>query len=263
MTTPSIGAAGRSAAGTRAIRIVPLRVPHPVAGPPPQRALLPALTYRGGALLSAVEVFTIFWGSSWQQVSLGATIQTLDAFFKTILTSTLIDQLAEYAVPNYPIGHGRFIGSTIIGSESPPARLDDAAVQQFLHASISAGGAVPAPTPNTLYFIYLPPGVTVTIQREASCAQLCGYHDATNRTIFYAVMPYPGCSGCAGDIGLIDALTSTSSHELCEAITDPVPGTGWYDDANGEVGDICAWQTKKLGSYTVQLEWSNQAGACR
>jgi hypothetical protein len=29
--------------------------------------------------------------------------------------------------------------------------------------------------------------------------------------------------------------------------------------ANGEIGDICAWTTEKVGSYTVQLEWSNQA----
>ncbi len=33
-------------------------------------------------------------------------------------------------------------------------------------------------------------------------------------------------------------------------------------DANGEIGDICAWQTKTVGSYTVQLEWSNKANAC-
>ena len=53
-----------------------------------------------------------------------------------------------------------------------------------------------------------------------------------------------------------------SSHELCEAITDPIPGQGWYDDANGEIGDICAWKTKKIGQYTVQLEWSNKANKC-
>ena len=75
-------------------------------------------------------------------------------------------------------------------------------------------------------------------------------------------MPYPGCSGCAGGLALLDALTSTSSHELCEAITDPVPGQGWYDDQNGEIGDICAWQTRRLGDYTVQLERSNQQNAC-
>jgi len=87
----------------------------------------------------------------------------------------------------------------------------------------------------------------------ASCSNFCGYHYEINGTIFYAVMPYPDCSGCAGATAVVDALTSTSSHELCEAITDPVPGQGWYDDRNGEIGDICAWQTKPLGSYTVQL----------
>jgi hypothetical protein len=60
----------------------------------------------------------------------------------------------------------------------------------------------------------------------------------------------------------LDALTSVCSHELAEAITDPVPGQGWYDDAKGEIGDICAWQNKQLGTYEVQLLWSNRAQAC-
>jgi hypothetical protein len=59
-----------------------------------------------------------------------------------------------------------------------------------------------------------------------------------------------------------DAMTLTSSHELCESITDPVPGQGWYDDANGEIGDICAWQAKTVAGFTVQKEWSNKANAC-
>jgi hypothetical protein len=32
-----------------------------------------------------------------------------------------------------------------------------------------------------------------------------------------------------GGMTNLEALTTTSSHELCEAITDPVPGQGWYD----------------------------------
>ena len=75
-------------------------------------------------------------------------------------------------------------------------------------------------------------------------------------------MPYPDCAGCVGGLAVLDALTSTSSHELCEAITDTVPGTGWYDDSKGEIGDICSWQTKVVDGYTVQLEWSNSAGRC-
>ena len=63
-------------------------------------------------------------------------------------------------------------------------------------------------------------------------------------------------------MSILVRFTSTSSHELCESITDPVLGEGWYDDTNGEIGDICAWQTRQLGSYTVQLEWSNRQNAC-
>ena len=95
-----------------------------------------------------------------------------------------------------------------------------------------------------------------------SCQAFCGYHSDISGQIFYAVMPFPGCNGCTGGLAQIDALTSTSSHELCEAITDAVPGNGWYDDANGEIGDICAWKTKKIGNDTVQLEWSNQQNKC-
>ena len=104
--------------------------------------------------------------------------------------------------------------------------------------------------------------VTKTNDSEVVSQTFCGYHNAVGTKTFYAVMPYPGCAGCTGGLSVFDALTSTSSHELCEAITDPIPGQGWYDDTNGEIGDICAWQTKKVGAYTVQLEWSNQANQC-
>jgi hypothetical protein len=59
---------------------------------------------------------------------------------------------------------------------------------------------------------------------------------------------------CPRGLAVSDALTSTTTHDLCEAITDPIPGQGWYDGANGEIGDIRAWQTKTIGDHAVQLE---------
>jgi hypothetical protein len=41
-----------------------------------------------------------------------------------------------------------------------------------------------------------------------------------------------------------------------------VPGSGWYDQVNGEIGDICAWHFKKVAGYKVQLEWSNAQNKC-
>jgi hypothetical protein len=237
------------------INIVPLRLE---AAAPPASA---QLTYRGGALISSVEVFIFFWGDAWQQEPQATQMQQINSFFDYVLTSPLIDQLAEYSVPSFSIGHGSRTGAIALTTQ-PPSSVQDADIQALIQQEIASDPAVSRPTPNSLYFVYLPLGVTVGLGGASSCLNFCGYHDAINGQIFYAVMPYPDCSGCTGALTVVDALTSICSHELCEAITDPVPGQGWYDDQNGEIGDICAWQTKRLNTYTVQLEWSNAQGAC-
>jgi len=246
-----------SSEARRPIRIVPM---HPgaaaVAAPAAAK-----LTYRGGPLLTAVQVFTVFWGAAWQTAANSALVVQLNQFFDYILTSQLIDQLSEYSVAGQSIGHGTRTGTKVITSPAPGASVQDSDIQNLIQQEIS-NGTLPATTPNTLYFVFLPNGVQVVQGGGASCQVFCGYHDSFGNNIYYAVMPYPGCAGCTGGLAVFDALTSTTSHELCEAITDPVPGQGWYDDANGEIGDICAWKTRKLGNYTIQLEWSNRANAC-
>ncbi len=248
-----------------ASRIVPLHAPR---GDQPMAdgALLVApraqLTYRGGPLLTAVEIFTIFWGVEWTKKET-ASADEMNAFFDFLLTSPLIDQLAEYDVPGQSIGHGTRTGTIRIASPAPATSVSDTAIRAFLRKQLAAKKKIPAPTPNSLYLLFLPPGVRVSAFGSLSCQSFCGYHDAIDKKIFYAVMPFPGCSGCrGGGIAMLDALTETSSHELCEAITDPIPGHGWYDDHNGEIGDICAWQSRMLGQYTIQREWSNKAGRC-
>lgn len=245
------------------VRVVPLSLPSELFSPAPHAgpATPPQLTYRGGHLLTSVKVFTVFWGAAWSGAQ-AAVAQELNAFFTFILTSPLIDQLAEYSTPTQKIGHGSLEGTTTLTSPAPAKSTTDTAVRSMLQHQTATNAAFPQPDPNTLYFVYLPPGVTVVQGGGQSCRVFCGYHDNISAQLFYAVMPYPGCNGCLGGLAVPDALTSTSSHELCEAITDAVPGTGWYDDHNGEIGDICAWKTKKVGQYTVQLEWSNKANQC-
>ena len=233
--------------------------PGPKVGAPP--ATPPKLTYRQGPLLTAVQVFTIFWGPAWQQPPQSDMLTRMNQFFDYILGSELMDQLGEYSVPGQKIEKGVLIGTTTLLADVPTKSVQDSAIQSMIQAQITAG-TLPAATSNTLYFVFVPPGVQVIQGTDASCKVFCGYHETINNSIFYAVMPYPGCSGCLGSLAEFDALTSTTSHELCEAITDPIPGQGWYDDANGEIGDICAWQTRVLGGYTIQLEWSNKANQC-
>jgi len=244
------------------IRVVPLNVPEELIGEKAAPAVAPQLTYRNGPLIENAEVFTIFWGSGWGKHPASTLISQVNDFFAHILTSSLIDQLAEYNVPGQTIGHGSFIGTISITTPTLRRSVSDAAIQHMLQNLIATDPSVPQPSPNTLYFIYVQPGTKVIQGGGASCQVFCGYHNDISGRIFYAVMPYPGCTGCTGNLETFAALTSTSSHELCEAITDAMPGEGWYDDTNGEIGDICAWKTKTVGQYTVQREWSNKANKC-
>ncbi|HEY1420548.1 MAG TPA: hypothetical protein VGG90_07540 [Candidatus Dormibacteraeota bacterium] len=238
------------------IQVVPIWTPAlaPVAAP--------KLTYRGGPLLTAVEVYTFFWGSAWQQAAQATLMQQVNQFFDFVLTSALLDQMAEYSTPGRVIGHGSRHGTKVVTDVPVGTSVTDAGVQQMIQGELAGDTSILQPGSNSLYFAFLPPGTAISMGSSSSCVNFCGYHSDIKGGTFYAVMPYPGCTGCLGGLSDLDALTSTCSHELCEAITDPVPGQGWYDDANGEIGDICAWQTKRLGPYAVQLEWSNRAQRC-
>jgi hypothetical protein len=105
---------------------------------------------------------------------------------------------------------------------------------------------------------YFPPQVVITQGGSASCVAggFCAYHGTTSNTfnsknLLYGVMPDFGTgSGC--DVGCgggteFQNITSVSSHELAETVTDAdvglvqtlVPPLAWYDSNNGEIGDIC------------------------
>ncbi len=220
------------------------------------------LTYMGGPLIKNVQVYTIFWGENWVNTPAYVTLAAnLNKYFKAILVSPLIDQLGEYSVPGKKIGHGKLSGTKTITAKAPVGHISDAQIKKALQGWIAAK-TVPANNANTLYFIYLDIDVKVMMGGGSSCSSFCGYHNDITGGVYYAVMPFPSCAGCLGGMSAFDALTATSSHELCEAITDPIPGNGWYDAHNGEIGDICAWNFKTVAGYKVQLEWSNAQKKC-
>jgi hypothetical protein len=83
-----------------------------------------------------------------------------------------------------------------------------------------------------------------------------------------------GCSTGCGTSTTFGNYTSVTSHELVEAMTDAdvgiattfAPPLAWYDQNNGEIGDICNAQqgsyTANGTTYTIQLEFSNAANNC-
>ena len=261
------------------VRIVPLHYPKPSVsidelgrlrgetadtdlfdGQPHVAPASAHLMYNHGPLLTAVQVFTVFWGTKWSASGGSVMIQNLNKFFQALVVSPLVNQLQEYSVRGQNIEPGSFIGTKVVTANAPVGSVADSAICKQLKAWIAAK-TVSKNTKNTLYFVYLDPGIVSVMGGSKSCQNYCGYHDAIG-SIYYAVMPYPTCAGCLGGLAAFDALTGTSSHEFCEAITDPVPGKGWYDNVNGEIGDICAWNFKKVAGYNVQIEWSNAQNRC-
>ncbi|HEY8840330.1 MAG TPA: hypothetical protein VIO80_06690 [Candidatus Dormibacteraeota bacterium] len=217
-----------SAAFRRPIRVVPLRVDDsliaPAPGAPPSPT--PSLTYRGGPLLTAVQIFTFFWGTPWQAQPQAGLAQQINQFFDFVVTSPLLDQMAEYSVPGKAIDHGAHIGTATLAAPAPGPSVLDSAIQQLIQQEISTNSAVPQPTPNSLYFVFLPPGVSVSLDGGSSCTTFCGYHNDINGQIFYAVLPYPDCAGCSGALTVLDAMTVDHFARAVRSDHGPDPRPG-------------------------------------
>jgi len=256
------------------------------------------LTYFGGPIISNVQVVEVLYGSgSYNAQVAGTTSPTMGNFFADITTTGLISLLQQYNT-NIAGGTGQVFGNGTFGglfqivpaAGNNGATITDAQIQSELLAQITAGH-LPAPiidatgNPNTIFMIYFPPGKKITQGGSSSCVAggFCAYHGTTStllggKNVLYGVLPdMQAGSGCATGCGTSTTFgnyTSVTSHELVEAMTDAfvgiatvfAPPLAWYDQTNGEIGDICNGQQGTYvangTSYTIQLEFSNAANNC-
>ncbi len=271
--------------------------PGPVGNAAPAGA---HLTYFGGPIISNVQVIQVLYGSgSYNSQVAGTTSPTMGQFYGDITgaNSGYITLLQQYNT-NISGGTGQVFGNGTFGglfqivpsAGNNGSTIDDTQIQAELLAQINAGH-LPAPqldslgNPNTLYMIFFPPGKTITQGGSSSCVGggFCAYHGTTSSTlnskhVLYGVMPDmqagSGCSTGCGSSTVFGNYTSVTSHELTEALTDADVGIAttfaaplaWYDQTNGEIGDICNGQqgsyTANGTSYVIQLEFSNSANNC-
>lgn len=267
----------------------------PTVGPAPRGA---KLVYDGGPVISNVSVVIVYYG----QGSYLPQLNDLPNFYSALSSGTTMDVLSEYSTMGVKSPFVSYLGNQVIekapansfvGSYTiipSPAHngstIDDSQIEAELQAQISSGH-LPPPTydglgnANTIYMIYFPHGKTITAFGSQSCVGggFCAYHATTvlhDRNVLYGVQPDmqsgSGCdTGCGNSASPYANYTEVGSHEFAETVTDAAvglaldlnaPPLAWYDDANGEIGDICNDETGTANGYTVQLLYSNLQKAC-
>jgi len=206
---------------------------------------VPQVANLGGPVMKSPKIVPIVFSDMDDAM----TVASLEDFVAKVGTTHYWGALSEYGV-------GAAMGATPValqGANDPPATWDDSDIQTFVANKI-ADGTLPAPDANTIYTLFTPPGVTVTMTYSfggggggdggvadggdagsntvvaKSCVDFGGYHDNIDygpdggtQPVAYAVVPR--CANFGQLLTGLDAITGPASHELAEAATDPFPST--------------------------------------
>jgi len=233
---------------------------RPSRRPAPARLLVealedrqvPTVSFFGGNVLPQVQAQALFLGNEFASAPANTETATLDAFLKDITGGPYMQALAR---AGYNVGPGTAVAGAVDNTSlTVGSTISDAFIRARLQADVTSG-LLKAPNANTLYVVYVEPGVAVNLGSGQGTTQqgILGYHTAfvgaNGAPIRYAVVVAPG--GAAGNSVLpeattaIDQLTAVTSHELAEAVTDPDINSnvnngrlGWFDPQRGEIGDI-------------------------
>ncbi len=243
------------------------------------------LVYHGGKVIQNAHVVQVLYGSGSYIPQLTSTSGVnMASAYTQMVTSGVFDWLNEYNTtsPAQTIGRGSFGGVVQIAPAASRngSTITDASIQTELAAQIN-GGTLPPANDNAIYMVSFPAGKSISQGGSSSCVAFCAYHGTFKigaQNVYYGVLPdlTGACaSGCGNAPTTFQNQQSVASHELIEAVTDAEvglatvigPPLAWYDQTNGEIGDICnAQQGTFTGTdgagYTIQKEFSNQQNDC-
>jgi hypothetical protein len=199
------------------------------------------------------------------------------------------------ALPEYStvgVGSGDQVAayrSTYLGRADITPSTGTQVSQDEIKATIDAqieAGKLPLPTdatagPETIYVLLLPPNIEACVESNCSGTAnshslFCSFHGSGSyqgaKYAFVASLTLSGEleQGCGGSPpNRLDKETSVLTHELTDAITDPLieeEMLGWYDKNNGEIAIICNAENaeERINGHlwTVQKIWSQAENAC-
>ena len=207
-----------------------------------------------GRVLRYPEIHNLYLDDDWDGNNPDApTRAQLDAFTKELVGSGYFDAAGQYGV-----GKASFNGSherSVLCAPLQPIAGNAEMVELLAWVSCEVGfnplpvpGTFPALTgvpksnDDSLYVIYLPRSVTIV---DGGCDQLSAYHFfgaapdidfkfivpvPRSQTFAFAVIPTACAKGSTPE-EIRNKITRAASHEIIEAATDPLVGTGWLNNS--------------------------------
>jgi hypothetical protein len=261
------------------------------------------LVYNSGPVQHDPQIFTVFWGPNWfNDPAQDQALQYLANFYGGlgVTGDTWSPITAQYGdssgFPQFT-GQGVYI-SGVSDSSTPPAGVTPTQLAAEAAAAIPTlendgwtingnSQIVVLTQSGTCPLNFGAPSCPPPAANQAYCAWHSAFSSGSFTNISFTNMPYVLDAGgsCgenfvnSGSAGLYDGFSMVAGHEYAESITDPVPLSGWFDNADnisgGEVADKCAWGgvnwgghdpagdvTLSTGTFAMQSLWSNTAGGC-
>jgi hypothetical protein len=219
----------------------------------PLTTLINPVVVVSGRVLAHPKIHNLYLDDDWDAHNPDApTREQIDAFTRALVAGPYFDAAGQYGVgtATFTGSHGTSFFCSPLGPRASTAEF----VEILAWISCEVGfpteipflptaSGVPRPDDDTLYVVYLPRSVSIA---EGGCAQFSGYHffsattvwktvfeiipDPVTQTFAFAVIPTRCASGTTLD-RVQDQITESASHEIIEASTDPLVGTGWINNS--------------------------------
>jgi FIMAH domain len=204
-----------------------------------------------GRVLEHPKIHNLYLDDDWNANNPDApTKEQIDAFTQELASSGYLSAAAQYGV-----GSAEFTGSherSIVCAPLQPVFDHAEFVEVMAWVTCMVGfnpipapgvfpplSGVPSPDNDSVYVVYLPRSVQIL---ENPCSSgIKGYHFfgaapdfdiilPVSQTFAFVVVP-TACANGATPQEILNSITNAATHEIVEAATDPLVGTGWINNS--------------------------------
>jgi hypothetical protein len=173
-----------------------------------------AKTFHGGPVLASAQQVSIFLGAGWGD----SQIRGREASLVDVIASAGNTQVAE--LKQHSIKTLRAAPKLEDFSDLSQSKVNDLTIQQKL-SDLLKSKAIPAPTADTVFVIFLAPGMQSSLGGLQGGVDYAAYHNFVNLEageIHYVVVPF---------LANADNHSTAATRAFAEAALNP-NGRGWF-----------------------------------